>query len=107
MLTEWQDVRYTVRSLLKSTGFAAIAVLSVVNGVLLNPLPYPHSYGDLRLDGPQIGTGFWRPVDRNALGGGVLTHCFGPSSRRTSSCGMLSPRASEALARPSAAAVWS
>jgi predicted permease len=65
MTTFTKDLRYAVRMLLKSPGFAAVAVLtvalgigsntalfSVVSGVLLNPLPYPHSeqlmavYGD-------------------------------------------------------------
>jgi predicted permease len=60
--TTWRDVAYAARSLARSPAFSAVAVLtlgigiaattaifSIVHGVLIEPLPYPHSERMVRL----------------------------------------------------------
>ncbi|MGH7620033.1 MAG: ABC transporter permease, partial [Gemmatimonadaceae bacterium] len=72
MRHEWtRDLRYATRALLRSSGFTAVAVgtlglaigvnaamFSVVNRVLLHPLPYPHADRIVHIAGTAPGSGF-------------------------------------------------
>src|SRR5262245_49017278 len=62
METIWQDVRYSVRLLVRQRGFAIVAILTLALGIgastasstfvdaaMLNPLPYPHPEQLVRL----------------------------------------------------------
>jgi predicted permease len=73
-----QDLKYAVRALVRAPGFALVVVLalalgigantaifSIVNGTLLQPLPYPQSDHLLALFGRFTGIGI--PKDQNAF----------------------------------------
>jgi predicted permease len=89
METLFQDIRYGFRTLLKNPGFSAIAILalalgigansaifSVVNSVLLRPLPYAdpdrlilvwHSYPSLKLEAPVSPRGYFDYTEQSDI----------------------------------------
>jgi predicted permease len=85
----WQDIRYGLRMLLKSPAFTAIAIItlalgigantalfSVVNGVLLNPLPYPQPERLIALFSRVAESGHWSISYPNFLDWRQDNHSF-------------------------------
>lgn len=85
----WSDVRYGLRILRKSPGFTTVAVLtlalgigantaifSVVNGVLLNPLPYPDPGRLVAVDASKKDFARGAISYPNFLDWHRLNHCF-------------------------------